>query len=947
MKKKKNIYWIYMVLDENILICIFNYKHDENARRWRNILFPHFRTMVLDSGNDKVCDDFIQYPNIYYTGLWNEMKRYSEMGNYEWTGIICSDVEIDDENAKKLIDRIKWLKETKNVGIWQPSNDTRRYSWFGIHNNGTAIQSLYFLEGWVHFIKKEVLSLQPYVDIAENKCGTSIDVVTCKLSINNGYLNVMDNRVLVHHPLECGYLNVKVGTANGKTYLEKTGNRMNIDFLGFRAQCEKNNINPNNKTISRELYLISVASYKERLKTIDKMIESIFSGKIKPDKFVLVCPKEDVKYIPESVNIRIQNNDIELIVPYKELKPHNKYYYSYKKYGDEYNIITIDDDMIYSNTMLEDLIKYHLLYKNTVIARRGHKIKEKNGVVCLYSEWGYEYKNVNNECSYLMFPTGVGGVLYPQGCFSKHLPNDDEIAQIITADDIYLKYLCNLNAIKTFIIPNKTFTKDRQIYNVDNTKMLALTNNINKKNDEYLKKFDLINTVPKRKCLYTCITGDYDTLIPIKQEEGWDYICFSDMDIPSDCWNIREIPDELNELSAVKKQRMIKILPERYLSEYDVTIWIDANITLRESLTDFYNVYKTDKPISLKRHPIRTCIYDECDACIRLKKDTVDNINGVKERYKNEGMPERYGLYETNIIIRDNRDFRVEELMNMWANEVREYSHRDQLSLTYCMWKLNCKDIISEFSNSVFKEYFKLDYKHTPGNYKKREIIDNIVTIDFEEKKEITDVPVLTDINTSQEEKNSRILCLIEDSVPYYSRALCTYFSEYFDTEIVDCKDRKYSLCYSKLPELSKDYDYVLLIKTNVSFSWANQSYIETIANGAKDVANLGNVGVWGLSNNFSGFSMSDVNNIEGDVGQDQIVLLNSKVIHQAKKLDFSNNFIGAGYTDYLCKVSKSLNYKNLINKRIPLRLYSNIEDFDNNSVISLRNAFNKLNNIS
>lgn len=703
MKKKKNIYWIYMVLDENILICIFNYKHDENARRWRNILFPHFRTMVLDSGNDKVCDDFIQYPNIYYSGLWNEMKRYSEMGDYEWVGIICSDVEIDDMNADKLIDRIKWLKTTKNIGCWSLIGD------FSGHSNRYAYAKVggdryRCFEGFFQFIRKDILNDIDYIDTSINLYGYGIDFLTCYTSHKKGFINVCQEDISIFHPKDKGYDSRLAGrqSANYSLYIRK-----------------------------------------------------------------------------------------------------NKY--------PDYRVCAIDYDTIQ---------------------------KKHEGVI--------EYK---------------------KPCL--------------------------------------------------------------------------------KKCVYTCISGNYDTLKPINQEVGWDYICFTDMDIKSDYWDIREIPDELSDLSPVKKQRMIKLLPERYLSDYDVTIWIDANVTLIKSITDFYNIYKTNAPISLKLHPNRNCIYDECDACIRLKKDTVDNINEVKERYKKEGMPEKYGLYETNIIIRDNRDFRVAELMNMWANEVREHSHRDQLSLTYCMWKLNCKDIISEFSNSVFKEYFKLGYKHTPGNYKKREIIDNIVTIDFEEKKEITDVPVLTDINTSQEEKNSRILCLIEDSVPYYSRALCTYFSEYFDTEIVDCKDRKYSLCYSKLPELSKDYDYVLLIKTNVSFSWANQSYIETIANGAKDVANLGNVGVWGLSNNFSGFSMSDVNNIEGDVGQDQIVLLNSKVIHQAKKLDFSNNFIGAGYTDYLCKVSKSLNYKNLINKRIPLRLYSNIEDFDNNSVISLRNAFNKLNNIS
>ena len=63
---------------EEILICIFNYRKDENARRLLNSLSPYFDTVVLDSGNDKVCKDFIQFDNIYYGGLWNEAKKLSE-----------------------------------------------------------------------------------------------------------------------------------------------------------------------------------------------------------------------------------------------------------------------------------------------------------------------------------------------------------------------------------------------------------------------------------------------------------------------------------------------------------------------------------------------------------------------------------------------------------------------------------------------------------------------------------------------------------------------------------------------------------------------------------------------------------------------------------------------------------------------------------------------------
>lgn len=64
-----------------------------------------------------------------------------------------------------------------------------------------------------------------------------------------------------------------------------------------------------------------------------------------------------------------------------------------------------------------------------------------------------------------------------------------------------------------------------------------------------------------------------------------DYICFTDnIDLLSDIWQIRLIPDELRNLSNVKKQRVIKICPHRYLREYDISIWIDGSMQVQGDL---------------------------------------------------------------------------------------------------------------------------------------------------------------------------------------------------------------------------------------------------------------------------------------------------------------------------------------------------------------------------
>jgi len=70
----------------------------------------------------------------------------------------------------------------------------------------------------------------------------------------------------------------------------------------------------------------------------------------------------------------------------------------------------------------------------------------------------------------------------------------------------------------------------------------------------------------KRVC-YTAVTGNYDKVIdPVVVAEGFDYICFTDSPFESAVWKCVPIPEELKWLSNVKKQRILKICPHRYLS---------------------------------------------------------------------------------------------------------------------------------------------------------------------------------------------------------------------------------------------------------------------------------------------------------------------------------------------------------------------------------------------
>ena len=193
-----------------------------------------------------------------------------------------------------------------------------------------------------------------------------------------------------------------------------------------------------------------------------------------------------------------------------------------------------------------------------------------------------------------------------------------------------------------------------------------------------------------KKVIYTCITGGYDSLIePSYVTYDFDYVCFTDNpNMKSDIWDVRPLPKEVEGLSQVKKQRFIKINPHLFLKEYDMSIWVDGNVTIKGDLNQFILANgKDDVAVYVPQHPSRNCIYREATAVIGMKKDKKENVEPQMKRYKEEGFPEDYGLLQSNIILRKHNKEACIKLMETWSDEVMNNSHRDHLSFNYALWK--------------------------------------------------------------------------------------------------------------------------------------------------------------------------------------------------------------------------------------------------------------------
>ena len=221
--------------------------------------------------------------------------------------------------------------------------------------------------------------------------------------------------------------------------------------------------------------------------------------------------------------------------------------------------------------------------------------------------------------------------------------------------------------------------------------------------------------------VYTSIFGKYDILHENQfQMDGVDYLCFTDENLQSNTWNIIKSTSIYNDSNRNAKK--YKILPHRYLKDYDYSIWIDGNILVISDIRDLvkknkYQVFDHNKTVL----DPRDCIYQEYNAIIQLGqqsgnyKDNPQIMYKQVNRYLKEGYPPNNGLATNPILLRKHNDLNIIKTMEDWWVEIKHGSRRDQLSFNYVAWKNNFKFSYLE-GDSRKNEYFLQTGKHKSKN---------------------------------------------------------------------------------------------------------------------------------------------------------------------------------------------------------------------------------------
>jgi hypothetical protein len=226
--------------------------------------------------------------------------------------------------------------------------------------------------------------------------------------------------------------------------------------------------------------------------------------------------------------------------------------------------------------------------------------------------------------------------------------------------------------------------------------------------------------------VYTSIFGGYDNLIDDQfQMDGVDFICFTDRNIESKTWKVVKSTPIYNDPNRNAKK--YKILPHRYLNDYDWSIWIDGNIKIISDIRPLCNNESYKVYDHMQVFDKRNCIYDEAEAILNFgkinsKKTPERGIKNWKDnpelivkqinRYMAEDYPKQNGLATNPIIIRNHNNSDVIKNMEDWWVEIKYNSKRDQLSFNYIAWK-NKFNFVYLQGDSRNNEYFVSVGKHT------------------------------------------------------------------------------------------------------------------------------------------------------------------------------------------------------------------------------------------
>lgn len=240
-----------------------------------------------------------------------------------------------------------------------------------------------------------------------------------------------------------------------------------------------------NKLMREEKVVVSLTTYPRRFDIVHLTIETLLNQTIKPDDIVLWLSKREVNIgmIPSKL-VNLEKRGLTIKYVDENLKSYKKLIYALDEYKNSL-IITCDDDILYPSWFVEGLFNTYKQHPSCVVAYRcSYMVKSDSDKLAPYLSWKTP---ISKGPSFNLFPTGVGGILYPANILHTDFFKKDLFLDLSpSSDDIWFKAMALLNGVKTVMVNCESI--EFPMIRGSQNEALWKINVMQNKNDQQLKK---------------------------------------------------------------------------------------------------------------------------------------------------------------------------------------------------------------------------------------------------------------------------------------------------------------------------------------------------------------------------------------------------------------------------------------------------------------------------
>ncbi len=187
--------------------------------------------------------------------------------------------------------------------------------------------------------------------------------------------------------------------------------------------------------------VVTLTSYPPRYGHLDKTLKSLLDQTMPADRVELWIAQEEMDQLPPQVR-SLEEHGLQIkscrnIRSYKKLVP------ALEQDPDCF-YVTADDDVFYGPDWLSSLVSAAQRHERAVIGTRVHRAYLRpDRRMTPYSDWEHatDREQIDSD-EELLFPTGVGGVLYPPGCFDEQVLDETTFMELCPrGDDIWFFWM--------------------------------------------------------------------------------------------------------------------------------------------------------------------------------------------------------------------------------------------------------------------------------------------------------------------------------------------------------------------------------------------------------------------------------------------------------------------------------------------------------------------------